>query len=375
MFSRSSSHGASRKSSSRPRKSLRQLALEPLEDRSLLSVTLGLPLGAIVDSASAVHGPIVPGHGGDNTAAASQLVMHLPAQVPNGAPVTVELTALDNSNRRALEYSGTITLSSSDPKITLPQTVTFNHGIAVFAVTFNSTGAQTLTASDSSTPPLTVAANTTVAAPLVATKLLLRVPEDATSSVPVTVKLGAVDAQNHLVPNYSGTITLTSSDPHVTLPQTITFDHGVAEFQVTFNTDGAQTLTATDNSATPLSVTANTTVVAPVVPTKLVMRLPDSAESGRPVTVELKAEDINNNLDKNYSGTITLTSNDANIVLPKTITFRRGIAIFQVTFGTVGSESLTATDDSSPPLTVTMATNVAAPKVPLGGKTDHSSRR
>jgi DNA gyrase inhibitor GyrI len=289
---------------------------------------------------------------------ATQLDLHLPENVTSGVPVKVRLVAKDAQNERVPTYSATVTLTSTDPNITLPKTVTFEHGVAVFEVTFNTTGPQSLTATDASPTPLVATANTTVAAPLVAIELLMRMAEHVTSGVPVTVKLGAVDAQHHLVPNYSGTITLTSTDPNVALPKTITFDKGVAVFQVTFNTIGSQSLTATDNSATPLTITAETTVSAPVVAAQLVMHVPKVAISGRPVIVELVALDAQSHLVKDFTGTVTLTSSDPNVVLPKTITFKHGIAIFQVTFGTVGSQSLTATDNSTLPLTVTATSNV-----------------
>jgi hypothetical protein len=272
--------------------------------------------------------------------------------------VPVELTALNAQNHLVLNYSGTVTLTSTDPSVTLPTKVTFHRGVAVFQVTFNTAGPQSLTATDNSTTPLTVTANTTVAAPLVATQLAMQLPRNVLSGKPVTVELAAKTANGRLVPNYSGTITLTSTDPNIALPTTIIFHHGIAVFQVTFNTLGPQSLTATDNSTPALSVTANTTVAAPLVATQLAMHLPSKVPSGRPVLVELAAEDANGHLVPNYSGTITLTSTDPNVVLPKTITFVDGVAIFEVTFNTAGPQSLTATDDSATPLTVTVKTTV-----------------
>ncbi len=287
--------------------------------------------------------------------------MHLPQNVPDGTPVPVELAAEDANGHLVPNYPGTVTLTSTDASITLPTKVTFDHGVAVFQVTFNTAGPQSLTATDNSTTPLTVTANTTVAAPLVATQLAMRLPQNVPDGTPVPVVLAAEDASGHLVPNYSGTITLTSTDASITLPTKVTFDHGVAIFQVTFNTPGPQSLTATDNSTTPLTLTANTTVAAPLVATQLAMHLPGNVLSGKPVMVELAAENASGHLVPNYSGTITLTSTDASITLPTKVTFDHGVAIFQVTFNTAGPQSLTATDNSTPALSVTANTTVAAP--------------
>ena len=389
MFSKSSLKKARHNLGSRFRNSVRCLAMEPLEDRSLLSVLLGLPAGPVSNSTPAVVGPAVSGQGvllglpvgpvsnptpavvgsavsgqgGVTAIVATQLAMSLPQNVPNGVPVPVELAAEDASGQVAPNYSGTVTLTSTDPNVVLPKTITFHHGVAIFPVTFKTAGPQSLTATDDSTPALSVTASTTVAAPIVATQLAMSLPQNVPNGVPVPVELAAEDASGRLVSDYSGTITLTSTDPNIVLPKTITFHYGVAVFQVTFKTAGPQSLTATDNSTPALSVTANTTVAAPIVATQLAMHLPKDVPNGVPVPVELVAKDASGRLVPNYSGTITLTSTDPNVVLPKTITFDHGVAIFPVTFKMAGPQSLTATDNSTPALSVTANTTVAAPIV------------
>jgi DNA gyrase inhibitor GyrI len=450
--------------------------MEPLEDRTLLSVTLGFRLGAgpnvlaaVPNVLAAAHGPLVPG--GETASVATQLVMHLPKHVPNGVPAPVELAALDAQNHRVLDYSGTVTLTSTDPDAVMPTSITFKNGRAVVPVTFLTTGTQSLTATDNSATPLTVtasadvaaprvatqifmrflenttsghavhvllraldadsqlvptfsdtvkltstdpniivpesvtfdhgiatfevtfntvgqqsltatttntsftvAANTTVAAAPVATALVFRVPDEVTTGKAFTAKLGAVDSNRHLVPDFTGTVTVTSSDPDADLPTTVTFDHGVAVFQVTLNTVGPQTLTATTNSGTPLSATTNTTVATPAVATQLVMHVRQTSISGRPVLVELAAFDANGRPVSDFSGVIVLTSSDPNIVLPPTVAFRHGIAVFRVTFGTLGVQSLVATDNSASPLSMTVNTTVIAPPH-SGNRTAHSNKR
>ena len=98
-------------------------------------------------------------------------------------------------------------------------------------------------------------------APLVATQFFMSLPERTQTGVAVNVMLSARNAQNRPVVNYSGTVTLTSSDPLVVLPATVTFVNGYAQFKVTFNTSGTQTLTATDNAATPLTTSKQTAVI------------------------------------------------------------------------------------------------------------------
>ena len=59
----------------------------------------------------------------------------------------------------------------------------------------------------------------------------------------------ALDANNHIVTNYSGTVHLTSSDPSAILPADYAYqagDHGSHVFAVTFESSGRQSLVATE---------------------------------------------------------------------------------------------------------------------------------
>ena len=82
----------------------------------------------------------------------------------------------------------------------------------------------------------------------------------------MTVKLVAVDSSGHTVTSYDGTADLVSSDTKATLPSSVTFINGVATFQVTFETAGSQSVTATDSAMSSLTGSATTTVVAAVTP-------------------------------------------------------------------------------------------------------------
>ena len=78
---------------------------------------------------------------------------------------------------------------------------------------------------------------------------------------------------------------------------------------------------------------------------------------GVPVWVGVTALDANGHRVLNYGGTVTLTSTDpsVNVVVPGTA-FEFGQAWVQVTFGAANpAATLTATDNSSPPLVATLA--------------------
>src|SRR5262249_58560212 len=84
------------------------------------------------------------------------------------------------------------------------------------------------------------------------------------AAVPLLVV--ALDADNHLVQDYTGTVHFTSSDGAATLPADFTFaaaDHGFHLFSVTFGTTGGQTVTATDTVHAAITGSAHVTVFAP----------------------------------------------------------------------------------------------------------------
>ena len=365
----------------------RQLLLQPLEDRSLLSVSLGLAPSAAV-SAIVASNPL--GGTTQSTLAATQIALQIPANVQAGATYPVFLMIENTFGGPASGYSGTVTLSSSDAGAVFSSTtITFNNGFPTnntpVTVTFATSGAQTVTATDNSTTPLTATANTTVAPAAVASQISLRLPANTQEGLPVPLWVMVQDAQGHPVPSYSGTVTLTSSDTGAVFSSTtVTFKNGFPQLQgpvtVTFATGGAQTVTATDNSATPLTVTANTTVAAAAVASQIKFRLPSSVQAGQPVPLWIMVTDAQGNPVPSYSGTATLTSSDSGAVFSATtITFKNGFPQLQgptfkngspqlqgpvtVTFATSGAQTVTATDNSATPLTATANTTVAAAAV------------
>src|SRR5262249_55197852 len=81
----------------------------------------------------------------------------------------------------------------------------------------------------------------------------------------------------------------------------------------------------------------------------------------RPVTVV--ARDIYGNTATGYSGTVHFTSSDPLAVLPADTALVNGVATANVTFLTVGTQTLTATDVADSSLTGTMSSD-ATPPVP-----------
>jgi hypothetical protein len=97
----------------------------------------------------------------------TKFVVSAPASAPAGTPFQVTVTAVDRNNNLIPGYFGTIHFASSDPAAVLPANYLFaiaDNGTRTFTATLNTTGAQTLTVSDTNLPSLngTVSVNGTL---------------------------------------------------------------------------------------------------------------------------------------------------------------------------------------------------------------------
>jgi len=91
--------------------------------------------------------------GGGNTALTTVPTAHLAITLPAttvtaGTPFTFTVTAVDATNAVVATYIGTVHITTSDASARLPGDATLVRGVGSFTVTFNTTGSQTITASD-----------------------------------------------------------------------------------------------------------------------------------------------------------------------------------------------------------------------------------
>jgi hypothetical protein len=164
----------------------------------------------------------------------------------------VTVTARDDYGHVATGYTGTVTLTSTDPRASRLGTHTFttaDGGVYTFSgVQLFTAGPQSLSADDGD---LSGQADLTVD-PGVAVALVLRGPDHAAAGVPVVVTVSAVDAWGNVATGYTGTVWLEATDPDANLPDAWTFtadDAGTHDFTVTLNTPGPVRLTAHDSDA------------------------------------------------------------------------------------------------------------------------------
>ena len=85
------------------------------------------------------------------------------------------------------------------------------------------------------------------------------------------------------------------------------------------------------------------------------------------MTVQVTALDAQGHPVNTYSGKATVTCSDTTVTLPTSITFTGGVATFQVTFATVGQDTLTVTDSSNSSITGKTTVNVVAASTGGGG--------
>src|SRR5439155_5560396 len=193
----------------------------------------------------------------------------IPSAVASGAAVNATVTARDASGVVVTDYAGTIHFTSSDPNATLPADYTFktaDAGTKTFAagVTLRSAGSRTVTVTDTALASLTATATATVTS--VSGLEISGVPAAVTAGTPLGPTVTAKDASGAVVTGYTGTIHFTSSDTAASLPGDYTFgpaDAGTKTFpeQLTLQTAGSQTVTATDTAAPSLTGSQTVTVL------------------------------------------------------------------------------------------------------------------
>jgi hypothetical protein len=340
-----------------------------LEDRTVPS---GGPFGGPVP-------PIVPPFGGP----ATHLKVIAPDHVQAGQTFGVLVIAETASNFPAFGFTDSISLSSSDstatgsakfgsPLTALPLSYTFtprDFGFHFFQVNLTTPGSESITATDTTSTSVDpgTASITVNPAPTLA-KLVVVTPKSAAVGVPTPVTVVAEDMSGHLLPNFTGTVTLSTSDTAATgLPASYTFttgDHGFHTFKVTFETpdtssSGPTTVTATDGSITG---TASLLVEAASTVTRFGIFAIRPVVQGAVTPVFVVALNASNQIVPDYAGTVSFSSSDMTATAAATAagaqtplasfsyTFGAadaGVHVFYLTFGTTGKQTLTVGDSAA----------------------------
>jgi hypothetical protein len=303
---------------------------------------------------------------------ASSFAISTPATSQAGAPVSFTVTAVGANGYPFNNYTGTIHITSSDPRTGPIPDYTFQAsegGSHTFQLPLYTAGPQTFTVTDS----VNANANRT-SAPIQVTPGPTAFfgstyygnssyGEAAGYSFPLYLE--AEDLYNNITPNYTGTVHFTSSDAAAQLPADYTFtatDGGVHKFTPTLNTAGYQSITVTDNSPRPLSITMNNIQVSDVIPGLHFVVTPATTNpvAGVAFGFTVTALDYLNQVATHYLGTVAFSGvgtsgggaspgNGGGAVLPGNYTFTAadaGAHTFSVILTTAGSQTVAVLDAS-----------------------------
>jgi hypothetical protein len=265
-----------------------------------------------------------------------------PATAVAGSAFNVTVKALNDSGNPVNGYIGTVHFSSSDGQAVLPSDYTFTSGDAgvhTFTVTLKTAGGQSITATGT-THGFTGRATGIVVSPAPASTLTFAgVPSSVTAGGPFSLIVTARDPFNNIASGYRGTVTLTSTDSHATLPANYTFtaaDGGVHTFSnVILRTAGSRTVTAQDTADGTITGSSTVTVNPAAADHLVFLQPPINTAAGQTispaVTVEI-VDQFGNVLTDDNSDTVTVSigTNPSGGTLSGTLTetVSGGIATF-----------------------------------------------
>jgi uncharacterized delta-60 repeat protein len=202
-----------------------------------------------------------------------------------------------------------------------------------------------LSSSDNSTYNLTVARFLGQAT---APYFTITGPSGVTAGTANTYTINVYNPDGSADTGYSGTVQITSSDPHAVLPPNFTITGATATFRATLETAGTQSLTATDTVTTAINGSDASIQVNPAAATHFVISGPSSVKSGSGFSITVTALDAYGNVATGYTGTVRFTDSVGGGTLPGNYTFTAadaGVHTFSgLKLKTKGTQTLTVTD-------------------------------
>jgi CSLREA domain-containing protein len=159
------------------------------------------------------------------------------------------------------------------------------------------------------------------------------------------------------------------------VPTTLTFDPGNLSKNATVFVSGDVSVESDETFLVTLTnavgaviatAQATGTILNDDIP-HLVVSAPASAFLGTSVDFTVTARDAADALVTGYAGTVQFTSTDPLASLPAPASVTNGTGTFPVTFGTLGNQSLTATDSLDPAITGTSGLVAVSPVTSISG--------
>jgi VCBS repeat-containing protein len=139
-----------------------------------------------------------------------------------------------------------------------------DNGVHTFSngVTFVTAGSQSVKATDTATSSITGTSNAITVSAAAATHYTVSAPSSAANGFPFNFTVTARDQFNNTATSYTGTVHFGSSDGAANLPADSMLTNGTGTFSATLNTNGNQTITATDTVTASITGTSGTIAVA-----------------------------------------------------------------------------------------------------------------
>jgi Calpain family cysteine protease len=179
--------------------------------------------------------------------------------------------------------------------------------------------------------------------PMPAITLVVSEPNTATAGASFNITVTAEDANGNTVTGFSGSLVLIASDGqtvHTTAGATM-FHNGVATPMVALHVAHIVTLTAASGT---IHGTGGSIAVYAGAASRFIVSEPGAATAGSSFDVTIMAKDLYGNTVTGFSGSVALTSSDAQTVyLAAVPTFSSGAATATVTLNTANTVTLTAT--------------------------------
>lgn len=317
--------------------------------------TAGTQMVAVADTASSS----ISGSASTSVAAGpakTLSVTGLAAFSQVGAAQGFTVTALDQFGNTATSYAGTVHFTSSDGAASLPADSGVASGSQGFSATFNTVGAQTVTATDTAASTITgtsAACSVSAGGPA---QIALALPATATAGVPFAATATVQDGLGNTVTTYAGTVHFSSGDAKAALPADYTYqpaDNGVRQFSIALGTSGAQSVHVADTVSSGVAGSGSVAVSPGPAVSLSLTGLATSSTAGAAQGFTVTALDSKGNVATAYAGTVHFTSTDGAAVKPADATLTSGAGTFSVTFKTAGAQTVTATDTATASITGT----------------------
>jgi hypothetical protein len=283
-----------------------------------------------------------------------------------GQALAVTVTAIDAGGATASGFHGTVHVTSSDTAAVLPADIVFapsDAGVKQTTVTLKTAGLGIVTATDTVNAGTRGTAAVTVQPGAGIAYELTALPSSATAGQLLVLSIVVLDAFGNVATGYAGQASVTSTDATDVLPATGGFIAGMRTVSLEFTKAGSHTATVSEVAANITPVDTNAVNVTHAAASRILLALPADANAGYAVTAGVAIKDAFGNLVTDYARTVTFFSSDAGTgsAPPAPLTFtgsEGGVGSVSVTFVSLGTQVLAASDSGTPSALGSAASNV-----------------